>query len=73
MWMTWKCAVVNIPYGGAKGGVICDPKLLNIHELEGITRRYTTEISILLSPDGDVPAPGQRQARPARGASSRCA
>ena len=57
MWMTWKCAVVNIPYGGAKGGVICDPKQLNIHELEGITRRYTTEISILLSPDGDVPAP----------------
>ncbi len=57
MWMTWKCAVVNIPYGGAKGGVMCDPKQLNMHELEGITRRFTTEISIMISPDGDVPAP----------------
>ncbi|MBX7213647.1 MAG: Glu/Leu/Phe/Val dehydrogenase [Thermoflexales bacterium] len=57
MWMTWKCAVVNIPYGGAKGGVLVDPKQHNLHELEGITRRYTTEISVLLSPDGDIPAP----------------
>ncbi len=48
MWMTWKCAVVNIPYGGAKGGVICDPKQLSPAELERLTRRYTTEISILL-------------------------
>ena len=57
MWMTWKCAVVNIPYGGAKGGVICDPKKLSLHELEGLTRRYTTEIAPLISPEGDIPAP----------------
>ncbi|MCL4504657.1 MAG: Glu/Leu/Phe/Val dehydrogenase [Chloroflexi bacterium] len=57
MWMTWKCAVVNIPYGGAKGGVLCEPKKLSMHELEGITRRYTTEIAPLLSPEGDIPAP----------------
>ena len=57
MWMTWKCAVVNIPYGGAKGGVICDPKKLSLHELEGMTRRYTTEIAPLISPEGDIPAP----------------
>ena len=57
MWMTWKCAVVNIPYGGAKGGVLCDPKKLSMHELEGLTRRYTTEIAPLLSPEGDIPAP----------------
>jgi glutamate dehydrogenase (NAD(P)+) len=57
MWMTWKCAVVNIPYGGAKGGVICDPKKLTLHELEGMTRRYTTEIAPLISPEGDIPAP----------------
>jgi len=57
MLMTWKCAVVNIPYGGAKGGVICDPKALSPHELEGLTRRYATEISILMSPEGDIPAP----------------
>jgi glutamate dehydrogenase (NAD(P)+) len=57
MWMTWKCATVNIPYGGAKGGVICDPKKLSQTELENLTRRYATEISILMSPEGDIPAP----------------
>jgi len=57
MWMTWKCAVVNIPFGGAKGGVICDPQRLSRAELERLTRRYTTEISILIGPDSDIPAP----------------
>ncbi len=57
MWMTWKCALVNIPYGGAKGGVIVDPKLLSIHELERMTRRFASEISILLGPEKDIPAP----------------
>ena len=57
MWMTWKCAVVNIPYGGAKGGVICEPHDLSMRELEGITRRFTTEITMMISPDGDIPAP----------------
>jgi len=57
MWMTWKCALVNIPYGGAKGGVVCDPHQLSQHELEGLTRRYATEIAILISPEGDIPAP----------------
>lgn len=57
MWMTWKCAVVNIPYGGAKGGVICDPKGMSLGELERLTRRYTTEIALLLGPDIDIPAP----------------
>ena len=57
MWMTWKCAVVNIPYGGAKGGVVCDPRQLSLHELEGLTRRYTTEIAPLIGPDSDIPAP----------------
>ena len=57
MWMTWKCAVVNIPYGGAKGGVVCDPKTLSPNELENLTRRYATEISLLMSPEGDIPAP----------------
>jgi glutamate dehydrogenase (NAD(P)+) len=57
MWMTWKCAVVNIPYGGAKGGVVCDPKRLSQDELENLTRRYTTEISVLIGPDKDIPAP----------------
>jgi len=57
MLMTWKCAVVNIPYGGAKGGVVCDAKTLSPNELENLTRRYTTEISILVSPEGDIPAP----------------
>jgi glutamate dehydrogenase (NAD(P)+) len=57
MWMTWKCAVVGLPYGGAKGGVICDPKALSVCELENLTRRYATEISVLMSPQGDIPAP----------------
>ncbi|MDI6917781.1 MAG: Glu/Leu/Phe/Val dehydrogenase, partial [Thermoplasmatales archaeon] len=56
-WMTWKCAVVNIPFGGAKGGVICNPKEMSIGELERLTRRYTSEISILIGPDKDIPAP----------------
>ena len=57
MWMTWKCAVVNIPFGGAKGGVICDPQKMSRSELERLTRRYTSEISILIGPDSDIPAP----------------
>jgi glutamate dehydrogenase (NAD(P)+) len=57
MWMTWKCAVVGIPYGGAKGGVVCDPKALSLGELENLTRRFATEISILIGPDRDIPAP----------------
>ena len=56
-WMTWKCAVVNIPFGGAKGGVICDPSSLSTSELERITRRYTAEILDLIGPERDVPAP----------------
>ncbi|WP_052891397.1 Glu/Leu/Phe/Val family dehydrogenase [Thermogemmatispora carboxidivorans] len=57
MWMTWKCAVVGIPYGGAKGGVICDPKTMSPGELERLTRRYATEISIIIGPHSDIPAP----------------
>jgi len=57
MWMTWKCAVVGIPYGGAKGGVICNPKEMTLRELENLTRRYATDISVLMSPGGDIPAP----------------
>jgi len=57
MWMTWKCAVVNIPFGGAKGGVIVDPRKLTVRELERLTRRFATEISILVGPDRDIPAP----------------
>jgi len=57
MWMTWKCAVVNIPYGGAKGGVVVDPRRLTLRELEHMTRRFATEISILVGPDRDIPAP----------------
>ncbi|MGE3271697.1 MAG: Glu/Leu/Phe/Val dehydrogenase [Chloroflexota bacterium] len=57
MWMTWKCAVVRIPYGGAKGAVVCRPKELSQRELERMTRRYTTEISMLLGPERDIPAP----------------
>ena len=56
-WMTWKCAVVNIPLGGGKGGVICDPKILSQIELERITRRYTAEIFDFIGPDKDIPAP----------------
>ncbi len=57
MWMTWKCAVLGIPYGGAKGGVVCDPQDLSVRELENLTRRYATEISVLMNPQGDIPAP----------------
>ena len=57
MWMSWKCAVVNIPYGGAKGGVVVDPKQLSMREVEGLTRRFTTEISPLIGPERDIPAP----------------
>ena len=57
MWMTWKCALVNIPYGGAKGGVIVDPSALSHRELERLTRRFASEISVLIGPDSDIPAP----------------
>ena len=56
-WMTWKCAVVNLPFGGAKGGVICDPLKMSVGELERLTRRYTASIIHTLGPDSDVPAP----------------
>ena len=56
-WMTWKCAVVNIPFGGAKGGVICDPKKMSKGELERMTRRYTAELIEFIGPEKDVPAP----------------
>ncbi|MHB1022625.1 MAG: Glu/Leu/Phe/Val family dehydrogenase [Acidobacteriaceae bacterium] len=56
-WMTWKCAVVNIPFGGGKGGVICDPKKMSMGELERMTRRYTAEIIEFIGPEKDVPAP----------------
>jgi glutamate dehydrogenase (NAD(P)+) len=57
MWMTWKCAVVGIPFGGGKGGVVVDPKKLSRRELEGLTRRFATEISVLIGPERDIPAP----------------
>jgi len=57
MWMTWKCALVNIPFGGAKGGVICDPRTMSMQELENLTRRFTSEISIIIGPEKDIPAP----------------
>jgi len=57
MWMTWKCALMNIPFGGAKGGVVCDPKRLSRGELERMTRRYTTEIINEIGPEKDIPAP----------------
>jgi glutamate dehydrogenase (NAD(P)+) len=57
MWMTWKSAVVNIPFGGAKGGVQCNPKEMSLHEIEHLTRRFTWEISMLLGPEQDIPAP----------------
>ena len=57
MWMSWKCAVVGIPYGGGKGGVRVNPKQLSLRELEGLTRRFTTEISIVIGPEKDIPAP----------------
>jgi glutamate dehydrogenase (NAD(P)+) len=57
MWMTWKCSVVNIPFGGAKGGVIVDPRQLSRAELERLTRRYATEIASVIGPESDIPAP----------------
>ena len=57
MWMTWKCAVVGIPFGGAKGGVVCNPKEMSDAELERMTRRFTSELMIILGPDRDIPAP----------------
>ncbi|UCE08601.1 MAG: Glu/Leu/Phe/Val dehydrogenase, partial [bacterium] len=57
IWMTWKCAVVNIPFGGAKGGVVCNPKKMDRIELENLTRRYTTEIANIIGPQRDIPAP----------------
>jgi glutamate dehydrogenase (NAD(P)+) len=57
MWMTWKCALANIPFGGAKGGVVCDPKAISRRELERMTRRYTSEIINEIGPEKDIPAP----------------
>ena len=57
MWMTWKCAVVNIPYGGAKGGITCNPKEMSTGELERMTRRFVAEIAPLIGPETDIPAP----------------
>ena len=57
MWMTWKCALMGLPFGGAKGGVVCDPKTMSVSELEGMTRRYTTEIINQIGPEIDIPAP----------------
>src|SRR6202051_3090023 len=56
-WMTWKCAVVNVPFGGAKGGVICDPLQMSLGELERMTRRYASELIEFIGPEKDVPAP----------------
>lgn len=57
MWMTWKCAVVDIPYGGAKGGVVCDPRTMSLGEVERLTRRYASELLEVIGPDRDIPAP----------------
>jgi glutamate dehydrogenase (NAD(P)+) len=57
MWMTWKCALMGLPFGGAKGGVVVDPKPLSKRELERLTRRYTTEIITHIGPESDIPAP----------------
>jgi glutamate dehydrogenase (NAD(P)+) len=57
MWMTWKCALMNLPYGGAKGGIVVDPSTLSKRELEKMTRRYATEISLFIGPERDIPAP----------------
>ncbi|HEY3414825.1 MAG TPA: Glu/Leu/Phe/Val dehydrogenase [Armatimonadota bacterium] len=65
MLMTWKCAIINVPFGGAKGGVVCDPHILSVRELEGITRRFTTELTPVFGPNKDILAPdvgtGQRE------------
>ena len=57
MWMTWKCALMGLPFGGAKGGVVCNPKTLSAGELERLTRRYTSEIINDIGPERDIPAP----------------
>ena len=57
MWMTWKCAIAGLPFGGAKGGIVVDPKRLSEGELERMTRRYATEISVIIGPEYDIPAP----------------
>ncbi|MDQ5852188.1 MAG: Glu/Leu/Phe/Val dehydrogenase, partial [Chloroflexota bacterium] len=57
MWMTWKCALVNIPFGGAKGGVVVEPKQLSQHELERLTRRFAAGLSVIIGPERDIPAP----------------
>ncbi len=57
MWMTWKCALVNVPFGGAKGGVTCDPRAMGPREVEAVTRRFATELAPLIGPDSDIPAP----------------
>ncbi len=57
MWMTWKCALLRLPYGGAKGGIRCDPRALTSHELEGLTRRFTAELLPIIGPQQDIPAP----------------
>ncbi len=57
MWMTWKCSVMGLPYGGAKGGIACEPKSMSEHELERLTRRYTSEILPIIGPERDIPAP----------------
>ncbi len=57
MWMTWKCALMNLPYGGGKGGITCNPKEMTLGELERMTRRFTTEIHPIIGPDKDIPAP----------------
>ena len=57
MWMTWKCALVGVPFGGAKGGVACDPSSMSGKELEGLTRRFATELAPVVGPDSDIPAP----------------
>jgi glutamate dehydrogenase (NAD(P)+) len=57
MWMTWKCALVDVPFGGAKGGVTCDPSAMSAKELEGLTRRFATELEGIIGPESDIPAP----------------
>ena len=57
MWMTWKCALIGIPFGGAKGGVVCDPKQLRAASSSAMTRRYTSEIINEIGPENDIPAP----------------
>jgi glutamate dehydrogenase (NAD(P)+) len=75
MLMTWKCATVGLPYGGAKGAVACDPGKLSLSELEHLTRRYATEIAILIGPEKDIPAPDMGtnpQVRPGSWTRFRC-